>query len=314
MNTKRSSWSVSFMAIPLSEFPPLCAGAVSGRETAPDILPKLKISCPEAGAAKKIGAKLAVDRNQRPTQAAACIPYNKHPMAGKKNRSLWPLIVIGTAFSLLGLAAMLIAGWQIVSHLRAQHWEMQSAVLESLQTRDSSRSGSSLSARTSRVEGRYRYQFAGREYVGERLSFSIVRSNGFDDWDEQLRETLGAEGGAINILVNPDNPAESVALADIRWAEFGAILLFAAGMGGGGCLLLSIALTDGRRPRLLAKTPPVIVVRGRTVILMWLLAPIFGTLAWLLWRDGHGIWAGVAAVQLLLAANASVAYLRQQLR
>jgi hypothetical protein len=47
---------------------------------------------------------------------------------------------------------------------------------------------------------------------------------------------------------------------------------------------------------------------------MWLLAPIFGTLAWLLWRDGHGIWAGVAAVQLLLAANASVAYLRQQLR
>jgi hypothetical protein len=77
------------------------------------------------------------------------------------------------------------------------------------------------------VEGRYRYQFAGREYVGERLSFSIVRSNGFDDWDEQLRETLGAEGGAINILVNPDNPAESVALADIRWAEFGAILLFA---------------------------------------------------------------------------------------
>jgi excinuclease ABC subunit A len=183
-------------------------------------LPKLKISRPEAGAAKKIGAKLAVDRNQRPTQAAACIPYNKHPMAGKKNRSLWPLIVIGTAFSLLGLAAMLIAGWQIVSHLRAQPWEMQSAVLESLQTRDSPRSGSSLSARTSRVEGRYRYQFAGREYVGERLSFSIVRSNGFDDWDEQLRETLGAEGGAINILVNPDNPAESVALADIRWAEF----------------------------------------------------------------------------------------------
>jgi len=235
-------------------------------------------------------------------------------MAGKKNRSLWPLLATGTAFSLLGLAALLIAGWQIVSHLRAQHWVEQAAVLESLQTRDSSRSGSSLSARTSRMEGRYRYQFAGREYVGERLSFSIVRSSGFDDWDEQLRETLGAAGGTISILVNPDNPAESVAQAAIRWAEFGAILLFAAGMGGGGCLLLTIAWADGRRPPLLEKTPAVIAVRGRTVILMWLLAPVFGTLAWLLWRDGHGIWAGLATLQLLLAANASVAYLRQQLR
>ena len=81
-----------------------------------------------------------------------------------------------------------------------------------------------------------------------------------------------------------------------------------------GCIYGLIALADGRRPLLVEKTPPVIVVRGRTVILMWLLAPVFGTLAWLLWRDGHGIWAGLATVQLLLAANASVAYLRQQLR
>ena len=235
-------------------------------------------------------------------------------MAGKKKRSLWPLFAIGTAFSLLGLAALLIAGWQIVSHLRAQDWVEHTAILESLQTSESPRSGSSLSARTSRLEGRYRYQFAGHEYVSERLSFSIVRSSGLDDWDEQLQQTLGAAGETINILVNPDSPAESVALADIRWAEFGAALLFAAGMGGGGSLLLSIALADGRRSRFLAKTPPVIVVRGRTVIIMWLLAPIFGTLAWLLWRDDHGIWAAIAAVQLLLAANASLAYLRQPRR
>ena len=257
---------------------------------------------------------MAVDRNQWPPHAAACVPYNKHPMASKKNRSLWPILVAGTAFSLLGLAALLIAGWQLVSHLRAQHWVTQPAILESVQTSDSPRSGSSLSARTSRLEGRYRYQFAGREYVGERLSFSIVRSNGLDDWDEQLRQSLGATGGTISVLVNPGNPAESVAQADIRWAEVGATLLFAAGMGGGGWLLLAMALADGRRPGILAKTSPVIVVRGRTVILMWLLAPIFGTLAWLLWRDDHGIWAAVAAVQPLLAANASIAFLRQQRR
>lgn len=257
---------------------------------------------------------MAVDRDQWPPHAAAGVPYNKHPMASKKNRSLWPILVAGTAFSLLGLVALLIAGWQIVSHLRAQHWVAQPAILESVQTSDSPRSGSSLSARTSRVEGRYRYQFAGREYVSERLSFSIVRSSGLDDWDEQLRQSLGAAGGTISVLVNPDNPTESVALDAIRWAEVGATLLFAASMGGGGCLLLSIAVGKGRRPPHRVKTPPVIVVRGRTVILMWLLAPVFGTLAWLLWRDGHGIWAGVAAVQLLLAANASVAYLRQQRR
>ena len=238
---------------------------------------------------------MAVDRNQCPSQAAACIPYNKPPMAGKKNRSLWPILVAGTAFSLFGLAALLIAGWQIVSHLRAQDWVAQPAVLESLQTSDSPRSGSSLSARTSRLEGRYRYQFAGREYVGERLSFSIVRSSNLEDWDEQLRESLSAAGGTISILVNPHNPAESVVLAAIRWAEFGAALLFAAGMGGGGWLLLVMALADGRRPGIQTKTPLVVAVRGRTVIIMWLLAPVFGTLAWLLWRDGHGIIGLLAA-------------------
>lgn len=235
-------------------------------------------------------------------------------MASKKNRTLWPIFAAGTAFSLLGLAALLIAGWQIVSHLRAQSWVEHTAILESVQTSDSPRSGSSLSARTSRLEGRYRYQFAGREYVSERLSFSIVRSSGLDDWDEQLRQSLGAAGGTISVLVNPGNPAESVALDAIRWAEVGATLLFAAGMGGGGWLLLVMALADGRRPGILAKAAPVMVVRGRTVIIMWLLAPIFGTLAWLLWRDDHAIWAAVAAVQLLLTANASLAYLRQQRR
>lgn len=233
-------------------------------------------------------------------------------MAGKKTRIHWPLLIAGIPFTLIGLVALLLAGWPVINHLRAQHWDEHPATLEALYASHSPESRKTASS--SRLEGRYRYQIGGREYIGERISFSIIRSNGIDDWDEYVRETLGASGNSITIRVNPANPAESVAIADIRWAEVGAALLFAGAMGGGGLALLAMAGADGRHPLYQMPRNEGARVRASSVILMWLLAPLFGTLVWLLWRDGHGFWAGLAALQPVLTANASLVYLRQRLR
>lgn len=233
-------------------------------------------------------------------------------MARNKNGIHWPILAAAIPFTLIGLVALLLAGWQIANHLRALGWDEHPAILEELYSAAAPHGNTALSSRTNRQEGRYRYRIADRDYSGDRLSFSIIYSSNLDDWDDYVSATLGQPGNAITIRVNPADPKDSVAIADIRWAEIGVTLLFALGMGGGGLLLLAIARADGRRPLLLAENRRSAPVRGRTVVVMWLLAPLFALLAWLLWRDGHGVWAGVAALQPLLALNASVHYARQK--
>lgn len=225
----------------------------------------------------------------------------------------WPMLLIGLGFSAIALAALILATWHIASHLRAQTWVTHPAVLVSLGESDAPVTGKRLgSTRTTRLEGRYQYQWQGHDYTGERLSFSILYSNGIDDFEERLADALGEPGDPLRIRVNPANPSESVAFPDIRWAEVGACLCFVFGMGSGG-LFFTLGALGGRRLRQLQS--PVgapIRVRGLTVIVMWLLVPLFGLLAGLLWRDGHPVWAAVPALQWLLTLNASIAWLRQR--
>jgi len=234
-------------------------------------------------------------------------------MAGRKNGIHWPILIGGIPMTLIGLIALLLAGAQIVNHLRALAWPEHPATLEELYAAAAPRHNTALSSRASRQEGRYRYRIADRDYTGERLSFSIIYSTDFDDWAEHVSASLGQPGNAITIRVNPADPTDSVAILDIRWAEIGVTLLFALGMGGGGLMLLAIARANGRRPLIRQENSKPAPVRGRTVFAMWLFAPIFALLAWLLWRDGHGIWAGCAALQPLLTLNASLHYARQKL-
>jgi len=159
---------------------------------------------------------------------------------------------------------------------------------------------------TSRLEGRYTYAVDGREYVGTRITFSRVHAYGLDDWDDEIAAALGEPGQAITIWVNPKAPAESVAIRAMRWGEFGAYLLFAFGMGAGGIFFLTGAFGRGGPPLPPNTRPP--RVKLVTVIVMWLLTPLFGALAWLLWRDDHAVWAGIVSLQILLTLNASYQY------
>jgi len=128
----------------------------------------------------------------------------------------------------------------------------------------------------------------------------------------QLADRLGEPGSAIRIRVNSADPTESVAFAGIRWAEVGACLLFVFGMGSGGGFFLFAAFAKGPPRRLPKSCAPPVRVRGLTVIVLWLLTPLVGLLAWLLWRDGHPLWAAALALQWPLTLNASVAWLRQR--
>lgn len=236
-------------------------------------------------------------------------------MARPRNKlaDIWPLLLIGTGFSAIALAALVIAALHLINHLRAQAWVEHPAVLESIAERHAPTAGQRLnSERTSRLEGRYLYQWQGCEYTGERLSFSIIHAYNLDDFDLELADRLGEPGNAIRIHVNPADPAESVAFPDIRWAEVGACLLFVFGMGSGGLFFFYAAFAKGRPRPPTARGMPPVHVHGLTVIVMWLLTPIFGLLAWLLWRDGHPLWAAALALQWPLTLNASVAWFRQR--
>lgn len=215
----------------------------------------------------------------------------------KKSRIEWPVVLFSLPFVLLGAAALLVTLWQIGSHLRSLGWVEHPALLQAAGTSEDKLE------ETSRREARYTYELNGKTYTGTRIAFSLIRSDGLDDWDERVAEYLGAPGRMIQIWVNPNDPTESVVVRDIRWAEFGAALLFAFGMGAGGLALLVKACSNGP-----AATPAKPTVKLGTVIACWFFAPLFGTLAWLLWRDGHVVWAVVASLQIVVAINAAVQY------
>ena len=223
----------------------------------------------------------------------------------RRRGSLWPLYALGGACCLLALAALTLALWQVAQSLRAEGWLAHPAEL--IEQHASLAPSRSPRRDLTRQEGRYRYQWAGRDYIGERLSFSLARSSGFDDWDAELAEQLGAPGEHFMLWVNPDNPAESVVRRDIRWGEIGAALFFVGGFGGGGAALLAAARQRGPRQR--PAVPP--RVSGRTLLLMSGLLPLFALFAWLLWRDGHPFWAALAASQPLLTLNAWRVWWRQ---
>lgn len=217
----------------------------------------------------------------------------------------WQLFLIGIPFAALSLIALGLATWQITSHVRALSWVEHPATLLALDSLRA-RSNTVISQRSSRLQGSYGYTINGRQYVGEQIAFSQVHAYGLDDWDEDIADALGKPGSSITIWVNPKDPAESVAIRDMRWGEFGVYLIFAFGMGCGGVFFLSGAFTRGGPPPKANAKPP--RVKLKTVIIMWLLTPLFGTLAWLLWRDGHPVWAGVVSLQIVLTLNATYQY------
>lgn len=218
----------------------------------------------------------------------------------RKRRDAWIGYGVQLALAcmvLVGLATFGAGVRHIVLHLQSLVWTPTDAVMLSLEEVVSE---APRKRPTWRLEGSYRYEFGGQRYVGERISFSIVSAAGADDWDDRVRARLRGPGAPITVWVDPDDPARSVAVRDIRWIEVGAALLFGLMFSGGGAVLLRALRSKGGPP---PRTDEPIGVSWRAVTLMWLIAPCGLVLAWLLWRDDMPILAGCATLPLLLALN-----------
>lgn len=224
-----------------------------------------------------------------------------------RHRISIPPLLIGLGFAALATAAWVLAASLIVNHLRALRWVAIPADLISLRRDEGALDQRALARHPGeRLVGRYRYAVDGRVFESTRISFSHVRARGLDDWDDEIAKRLGSEGNRIAVWVDPADPSSAVAVRDIRWAEFGVTLL-AAILSTTGAWLFLAASRASHAPR--DGTPP--RVSGRAIALLWmLLAPIL-TLAWLLWRDGHVLWASTATLVLPMALNGLWQWWRQ---
>lgn len=205
-----------------------------------------------------------------------------------------PFLVIGVV--LLGLAVM-----KVTQHLRAQSWQpVQATLLERGVATEKNSSGGDRIGGTSRLSGAFAYQWQGKRYESDRLSFSTAKTRSMginpDDWDARLDAILGSPGNVFTAWVNPLAPAEAVALRDLRWLEIGAMLGF-----GLPLVWLSAALLFGGDPH-----QATAAFSWRVVGVMWGVGLLLGVLSPLLWRDGHQVWAAFAALPLMLAMYGTV--------
>ena len=92
----------------------------------------------------------------------------------------------------------------------------------------------------------YTYQFAGKNYSGDRLGANpIGGTDNIDSWHNDMQSMLSeAKSGSkpITVWVNPDNPSESMVDRTIRWKLVAFIIPFAMGFGGVGIGALYVLL------------------------------------------------------------------------
>lgn len=192
-----------------------------------------------------------------------------------------------------GLAALALAAVLVARHLASLHWQPVSALLLERGVQQDARPGGTRS--TQRLAGRFAYEWQGQQRESTQISFSLMKSStrgmALDGWDARLDAYLGPPGGQIQAWVDPGDPAQAVALRDIRWLEVGLLTGFGFLLTWAGWLFV--------RGRDLHQEKP--VFSWRTVATVGTFGLLPGVYAPLLWRDGHPVWALVAALPLLLA-------------
>lgn len=219
----------------------------------------------------------------------------------KKRQQLTSRIIICTLFLpifLFGFFLLGLAGQMITLHLQALSWSPVSATLL---TRHAEHDGKTI-GRASRPAGKFRYVWEDRVYESKQLSFSLMysrsTSGAIDDWDDRLEATIGEVGQQFTARVNPQRPAEAVALPDVRWVEVAIYLAFGVlSVWAGGLFLFG--MRDG-------KPKQTISFSWRSVAIMAVFGLPLLVLAPLLWRDEHGVWAVVVCLPTLIVINGVV--------
>ncbi len=228
-------------------------------------------------------------------------------MSAKKKRQqrqthiiIW---LIFLPFLLFGIFLLGLAGDMIRSHLAALSWPPVTATLVASYAEHSSEK----IGRASRQGGKFSYVWQDQRYESTKLSFSrmYARSLGtaIDDWDDKLSATIGSVGQQFSARVNPANPAEAVALPDVRWTEIAIYLGFGLLSTWAGYAFLF----DMNRKHQPAQE---VAFSWRAVMIMAAFGLPLLVLVPLLWRDQHGVWAVLVCLPSLVALNGVVHGLR----
>lgn len=123
-------------------------------------------------------------------------------------------------FGSVGFGAFYVIGKTIRDGMRADDWVRTRAQIQHVDQ------GSIT----------YHYEWQGKKYFGDRAgAFILGGSSDVDDWDERMERAIVAaqqEEKPFTVLVNPENPSESMANNEIRWNLLLIALPFAVGFGG----------------------------------------------------------------------------------
>ncbi len=230
-------------------------------------------------------------------------------MANKADRKrrqalLWRLLLL--PFLLLGLALLGLAGVKVAQHLDAQSWQPAQATLLERGASAQTRVGGAT-----RRTATYLYHWQGRYYESTQLSFfAASASTQIDDWEARIDARLGRPGEQFTVWVDPRQPSDAVVVRELRWLEIGAMVGFGLALTAAACAFLFNDTRTAPARTAPASTAP--TFSWRAVGALWVLGLGLGLLAALLWRDGHPVWAGLAALPALLAAHGTLHGLRRR--
>ncbi len=134
---------------------------------------------------------------------------------------------IGTGFLLLGVIPNL---WDA---LRMQDWVQVPAEVVALELK----TNRSDDTTTYRVIARFRYDYNGQHYTGNRVGIADGGSDNVGNWQRATYSRLKGRD-RIQLWVNPAKPSESVFDRQLRWGLLGFKMIFVVVFGGFGILAM----------------------------------------------------------------------------
>ncbi len=218
----------------------------------------------------------------------------------------------------LGLVFYIYSHVGIFHHIRSRNWVLTPAELipdsfyeerETDHRSDDPRSFGRVGPQImSKFVAEYRYEYQGRSYTHNRLSFYDNKSYvlGGDTYWKNIAEQLTKNDGRFEVYVNPDNPQEAVVVREIRWLAAGgyfAVGFFLVFLGLLG-LFPSIAATG-------AASPQSAQLNIRVVVAFIVVGCNAALVSPLLWRDKYFLLAVLAWLPVILGLNGLLKYFKQ---
>ena len=163
------------------------------------------------------------------------------PSEPAKKKSKRGISWFGLLFLIPGLAVILAGPIHtFYLHLSTADWVRVPGTLEQVELR-TQRSNDST---THSVQASYHYEYNGQRYYSSRVGYDRSSDN-LSDYQHRLvqRLKLAQSRNQLRVWVNPDNPAESYLVRELRWKKLGFMTLFGSLFTAAGLFLI----TFGRR-------------------------------------------------------------------